>query len=212
MLAGDVFDLFVGHKEPFLSRYTRALHAIRAATERGVRLDYIEGNHDFWIGPVFGKGKMKNSAVHKRELILEQAGRRIFIGHGDLVDRSDVGYLLLRLFFRSPFFGAFVKLAPGSWIDWIGKRLSVSSQAKNVRWAEDLPEERQASLRKTYRGFAEKKFSEGFDGVILGHCHDLDETKATVNTRACEYFNMGFPPKHGTYLVARDGKLSRERF
>jgi hypothetical protein len=59
-----------------------------------------------------------------------------------------------------------------------------------------------------YRAHAETKRSQGFDFVVMGHCHDLDDWGGF-------YWNMGYPPVHRQYIVfdprAGAAKVSLER-
>src|SRR4051812_11842373 len=55
VLAGDIFDLFIGAKPIFISRYWEFLQELTSAGRRGVELHYIEGNHDFLIRRAFSK-------------------------------------------------------------------------------------------------------------------------------------------------------------
>ena len=49
VLAGDLFDLFVGNKSIFIDQYQLFLSALRKACDQGVQIHYIEGNHDFFM-------------------------------------------------------------------------------------------------------------------------------------------------------------------
>ena len=64
-----------------------------------------------------------------------------------------------------------------------------------------LPMERQEKLRKIYRNHAADRILEGFDFVIMGHCHDLDEKQFQVAGRVGQYMNVGYPRVHASMLV-----------
>ncbi len=198
VLAGDLFDLFVGNKRIFISRYRRFFEGLREAGQRGVHVHYIEGNHDFLIRKTFQK--IPGLWVHSSDVQIETGGRRFFVSHGDLVDRKDYGYRALRGFFRSPVMRAFIWMMPGAWIDWIGQTSSKRSRAKNPALPMQLPQERMDGLRRVYRNYASAKFSEGFDFVVMGHCHDLDEMRLKVGEREGQYINVGYPRTHGSFL------------
>src|SRR6185437_16659160 len=53
VLAGDLFDVFIGSKEIFRSQYAEFIAGVKAAAAKGVRVHYIEGNHDFLMKRVF---------------------------------------------------------------------------------------------------------------------------------------------------------------
>ncbi len=212
VLAGDLFDLFVGNKRVFRERYASFLEAVRGAGERGVRIHYIEGNHDFLIRPVFTG--VQGLTIHSHDVSVEIGGRRFYFGHGDTVDRSDYPYRVLRFFFRSPLMKALVYALPGKWIDRIGKSSSSYSRQKKPLLPKDLPIARMERLRCAYRSFAAEKLAHGYDFVVLGHSHDLDEMTFQVGGKAGQYINVGYPRAHGSILIwtPEDEKISREPF
>src|SRR5262249_53544168 len=148
------------------------------AANRGVEIHYIEGNHDFMIRRAFAR--VRGMKVHTSEVTLERGDKRFYVAHGDLADREDYGYRALRVLFRSPAMKAFVKFAPGSWVDGFGQFSSHRSRSAKPRLPSEYPIERRERLRKVYRSFAAQKIAEGFDYVVMGHCHDLDEMEFTV--------------------------------
>ena len=207
VLAGDLFDLFVGNKTLFLQRYQDFFHAINMACERGVTVHYVEGNHDFLMKKAFQACPSFHHHTHSFDF--EIAGKRFFVEHGDLVDKSDYRYRALRAFFRSPVIKAFVKVAPDSWIDWIGK--SSSETSKKYRPNTPMPAQFE-KIRHLFRNHAAERLAEGYDYVIMGHCHDLDEMCFRIGDRHGQYINVGFPRVHGSYLIWNEGdqKITRE--
>ncbi len=211
VLGGDIFDVLIGSKEIYLNRYRVFLEATRSAQERGAQIHYIEGNHDFLIHQEFARrGKF---TVHSRSLSLDHEGRRFFFSHGDLVDRGDIAYRALRLYFRSPVNRGLVKALPGEWVDAIGRKMSRKSRCGRGGCAATLPAGQMEKLRKLYRSFAADQIARGFDYVVLGHCHDLDEMAFQVGERRGQYINAGYPRVHGSYLSWHPGdeKIQRER-
>ncbi len=208
VLAGDVFDLFVGNKAVFRERYTAFFEQMKALAARGVKTHYIEGNHDFQL-----KGVMRQAGIplHEEEVTLKLEALSFYIAHGDLVDRSDWGYLAARIFYRSWFFRLFVALMPGTFIDWLGRTLSGISRGRKPLLSSELPIEKRERLRTIYRSFAAEKLAQGFDIVVLGHCHDLDEMEFQIEGRRGHYANMGYPRAHGSYLVWQPGDSKIQR-
>lgn len=208
VLAGDLFDLFVGNKKIFCDRYAGFFCALKEAGQRGVEIHYIEGNHDFLIRRAFSG--IPGLHVHTHDVSLELDGRRFFFAHGDTADRRDYRYLALRLFLRSPILKAFVALAPGSLVDRIGR--GGSYRSRKGRPAE-FPPGRMERLRKIYRSYAAEKLTQGYDFVVLGHCHDLDEMNFQIGGRAGQYVNIGFPRAHGSFVSWQPGeeRIQREK-
>ncbi|MEK6577787.1 MAG: metallophosphoesterase [Bdellovibrionota bacterium] len=210
ILAGDLFDLFVGNKKIFLKRYHKFISELSEASLRGAVIHYIEGNHDFLLQKVFNAiPKMK---VHSSSVSVVLNGKRFFFSHGDLVDRSDLNYRLTRAFFRSLMMKGIVKIIPGSWLDWVGEKSSQYSRDKKPLLPAHLPILQIESMRKKYRGFASIILSKGFDYCVMGHCHDLDEMKFKIGDRSGQYINVGYPRAHGTYLTwkANEPYITRE--
>jgi UDP-2,3-diacylglucosamine hydrolase len=198
VLAGDVFDLFLGNKHVYVNRYSEFFAELKRAGERGVRIHYIEGNHDFLLRKAFRD--IPGCQVHPHDVRLELAGKRFFVAHGDTVDRTDYGYRALRLLFRSPLMRAFLTLAPGRVVEAFGETSARKSREAKPRLVKDLPVARLEQLRKHYRSFAAERLSEGYDFVVLGHCHDLDEMRFQIGGRSGQYVNVGYPRAHGSFL------------
>ena len=203
VLAGDIFDFFVGDKAVLKDRYSGFISELRLAGSRGVKTHYIEGNHDFLLKKTFGE--VSGLEVHPSEVRFQIAGKSFLVAHGDLADKSDHGYRMLRGFFRSPLIRAFVRLAPGNWVDAIGKKSSETSRKKNPRLPTSLSTERIVQLRKTYRNYAAERLTQGYDYIVMGHCHDLDEMKFTIGERSAQYINVGYPRSHGSFLSWNPG-------
>ncbi len=211
VLAGDLFDLFVGNKSIFIERYSEFIHQVSKAGARGVKIHYIEGNHDFFLRKVF-QG-MRGVFIHPDEVSVEISDKKFFFAHGDQVDKSDYGYRFLRAFLRSPFMRAFVAVMPGFVIDRVGQTGSYRSKKARSHFVNELPVSRMEVLRKKYRSFAAERMATGFDFVVLGHCHDLDEMFFNIGGRRAQYVNIGYPRVHGSFVswLPGDEKIHREK-
>ncbi len=129
------------------------------------------------------------------------------------MDRKDYGYRVLRFFLRSWMIRLFVSLAPGILIDRIGKMSSYQSKKRKRMVSSDMPLLRMEYLRKIFRSYAAEKLALGFDFVVMGHCHDLDEMFFMIDGRKAQYVNIGFPRLHGSFLSwsLGDEKIHREK-
>lgn len=210
VFAGDVFDLLVGSKPIFQKKYRLFFHALSEAERRGVKIHYIEGNHDFLLERAFDL--IPSLQVHPQEVSLELGGRKFLIIHGDTVDRSDYGYRAIRAFFRSPVMKGLVTVMPGEWLEKIGQASSRYSRSQKPGLFSELPLERRERLRCVYRSFAAQKIVNGYDFVAMGHCHDLDEMSFTFGDTEGQYINVGFPRVHRSILswTLGDQKIHRE--
>jgi UDP-2,3-diacylglucosamine hydrolase len=211
VLAGDIFDMFLGNKKFYVQKYSELITEIKAATSRGVEVHYIEGNHDFLLKNVF-KGIPKFHH-HDEKVAIEIEGKKFFVAHGDLADQKDYGYRALRLFLRSFILKFAVFVVPGKIVHLIGYHGSKYSREFAPRLPTDLPIERREKLRTIYRSFAAEKLAHGYDFVVMGHCHDLDEKFFKIGSRTGQYVNVGYPRAHGSFLSWNSGdeKISREK-
>ena len=199
VFAGDIFDSFFGPKSVYFESYRTWVEWCRKLVNSHA-VYFIEGNHDFQLQDGFAQ-KIPGLRWSEREFEFLIQGTRVYVAHGDLANQADHGYLCLRWFFRSPLMRAFIKFAPDTWIDWIGKNASGASRSLHHYLPENFEPARLKQLRLIYHQFAKTKFSEGFSRVILGHCHDLDQFEQSVDGRDYQYLNMGFPPRHQSIVL-----------
>ncbi len=195
VFAGDVFELWVGGSRYFTAKFAAFSDALRALIKKGVCVWYIEGNHDFHLSKVLPAGV----GVAPGEVVLDLQGpgevrHRLLIEHGDLADREDRSYRAMRGILRSAAVRVLSGCLPGKWVQACAALLSRPAHRKVTDLPEHWSAERRERLRSVYRGHARLRRDQGFDWVVLGHCHDLDEWGGF-------YWNMGYPPVHRQYLV-----------
>ncbi|MEE4255109.1 MAG: UDP-2,3-diacylglucosamine diphosphatase [Desulfuromusa sp.] len=97
-LLGDIFEFWLGYKHLVFSAYIPLLEKLRQFSESGTQLYFVEGNHDFHLGPYFTNNL--NCTVIPEQKLVNWDGKRILICHGDLV-KQDRNYRHLRTFWRS---------------------------------------------------------------------------------------------------------------
>ena len=162
-IMGDLFDFWLGFpSQPFM-HYDAVLDALERLVERGCRLVYFEGNHDFHLGTVFSQ-RLKTE-IHTGPVIESIQGKRLYLCHGDQINREDRFYRLLRLLLHSQLVAACVSHVPPAWGEKIRKRLQKHSQAgysgKSARW----------DYRQILLDFAGELSTLGCDGLVTGHFH-----------------------------------------
>ena len=211
VLAGDIFDIFVGPKKVFVSEYESFIDELKTAASRGVKIHYIEGNHDFQLKRVFSRAL--GIELHAESVELRLGQKRFFVAHGDLADTKDYGYRILRGVLRSPPVKAAIEVVPGKFVEKIGKKSSQYSRERTPRNPGELPIEKRERLRTAYRSYAVERLAEGYDFVVMGHCHDLDEKTFKIGSHVGQYINVGYPRIHGSFLAWRPGdeRISREK-
>ena len=162
VLLGDVFHVWVGKRAFETPQIRQVLEAFRRLGERGVRLDYIEGNRDFFIAGSRYAGLFETVS---NELAFEAGGVRYLAVHGDGLNDQDRQYLLWRWLSKSPP----VRWAITAFPPPLAKHLLYSAEARlaetNFKHKREIPK---APILR----YAERRLSEGHDVLLLGHFHE----------------------------------------
>lgn len=162
VLMGDLFQVWVGERRfetPEIREVAAALPGLRA---RGMRVDYVEGNRDFFLagGPY---APLFDSVV--TELEVASGGGRVLLVHGDGLNDSDRQYRFWRWLSKSAPVHAAVKLLPGA----VARRLVGSTERKlantNFKHRARIPEE-------AIRRWATPRIAAGVRQIVLGHFHE----------------------------------------
>jgi UDP-2,3-diacylglucosamine hydrolase len=176
-IMGDLFDFWLGFPTNPFRQYDEVLVALQSLVNSGCRLVYFEGNHDFHLGPVFRQHL--GAEIHSGPEIMTVQGRKIFLCHGDQINREDIGYRLLRQLLHNRVIATAINHVPPAIALKIRAYLQSGSHAgyliKNQRW--DYPE--------IIRTFARVVREQGCDGLVTGHfhlalCEELDGSPFTI--------------------------------
>lgn len=202
VIAGDFFDFWFGRGDAVYPGFQPVIDRIAVLKQQGVRICLCEGNHDFFLGDYF-TGRL-GIEVYPEWAEFEIDGLRILVSHGDTVDRGNRKYLALRRFLRSRFTRALLRLLPLKLI-WRLARLS-SEMSKRIS---GMSEDRLAEIMHR---FALGKFQEGYDAVILGHCHKPILREALYDGKPKTFATLGDWMANDSYLSYHDGRFSMNRF
>ena len=188
-----------GHRSP----QEVALELLRDLAASGTELVYFEGNHDFHMGPFFTE--TLKARVFRGPATIDLDGKRVYLCHGDQINRRDVGYLLLRLLLHNALTGMVARLVPASIVSVIADRMSRLSRKnhhqRRVKW------DYVAILRE----FATARFREGCDAVITGHFH-TPLLEKSPNGGSQTLLSLGDWITHFSYGEWKDGELSLKKF
>jgi UDP-2,3-diacylglucosamine hydrolase len=163
VIAGDFFEFWLGDSPEAFPHYKPVLDALETVTQNGVKLLFFEGNHDFHLGRYFRTAFNAEVFPEKAEISID--GKRLFICHGDRINRADYEYLALRFIFRNPLTRMLAKMLPPSVPAYIARKLGKHSK-ENHKTAEA-----KWDYRQLVRKFAAARFAEGFDIVVTAHYH-----------------------------------------
>lgn len=196
-IMGDLFDFWLGFPSHPFTQYDAVLDALERLVLRGCRLVYFEGNHDFHLGAIFSQ-RLK-AEIHAGPVIESVQGRRLYLCHGDQINREDRLYRLLRFLLRTRLVVAGVRHISPAWADKIRERLQKRSQAgysaKTARW----------DYRQILLDFAGSLLKQGCDGLVTGHFHLA--LRENIPGSDFALLSLGDWMEQFTYGEMRDGEL-----
>ncbi len=198
VIAGDFFDFWFGRGDTIHPAFRLMVERIAALKRDGVRISFCEGNHDFFLGDFFGE--RLGIEVYPEWADLEIDGRRMLVSHGDTVDRGNHRYLALRGFLRTPFVYHLQRLLP--------LRLLWGMARLGSRMSKEMSGESAERLVEIMHRFAQRKFREGYDAVILGHCHKPFVSEELCGGRRRTFATLGDWITHDSYLLYDDGRFT----
>lgn len=166
-LLGDIFDLWVGAHQHFIQEYAPLLSRLAKLRDFGVAIHYFEGNHDLHLAGYWRE--QLGAQVHVEPQLIDLAGWRVRIEHGDQMNPEDRGYLRLRAFLRTPFMAWAAYALPGAVTETIGRSMSRASR----KWTSSVVMYRdEVQIRKMVLDHTQRVWQdEEFDVLISGHVH-----------------------------------------
>jgi UDP-2,3-diacylglucosamine hydrolase len=201
-ILGDFFDFWFSAGDFIYPEFRDVVEILAELKERGIRLHLCEGNHDFFLADYFARHL--GVEVITDWATINLAGKRILISHGDTVDERNRRYLLLRRFLRSNFFYKMQRAMP---VSLLWRIAQISSRA-----SKELTAETADALAMKMRRFSKRKFRDGFDAVILGHCHGHLLETYRINGTQRTMVLLGDWLRHYSYLCYEDGNFVLSTF
>jgi len=197
-LMGDFFDFWFGKGDRYYPGFDRIIQSLREMKALGVQIHLFEGNHDFFLDDFFAE--RLGLRVYQDDASIDLDGHRIYVAHGDLVDRTNRGYLLLRKILRSRLIYFLQEILPSCLLWRIALVFSNTSKAMWSRTGKRLTD-------KMCR-FALEICAEGYDGVILGHSHYPLVWEFSISGERKVLVTLGDWLSHRSYLDYTDGRFS----
>jgi len=196
-IVGDLFDFWFEYRTAVPATGARVLFEIYALVQAGVRVVYLPGNHDIWLGPYLSE--QVGVELPGGPVSVTHQGVRIFIAHGDEF-RSDRTFRISRKILKTPVCIALFRLLHPD----LGALLArATSRVSEFRaWRRPDPS------RKIFTRAAEAKFAEGFDAVVCGHYHRPLCERVDGGTLVI----LGDWVKEDTYAVLENGTFEVRRW
>jgi len=162
VLLGDLFHVWVGARRYETPEVRRVVVALKELRERGVRIDYVEGNRDFFLAGSPYSGLFDTVG---NEVIFVAGGRRYLAVHGDGLNDRDHLYRFWNRLSKSRASRFFMLHLPRSMARWLIGVTERQLAKTNFRHKSTIPAE-------TIREYARRRLQEGFDVLLLGHFHE----------------------------------------
>ena len=162
-LLGDIWDFWYEYRDVVPKGYVRVFAALQDLMDKGVKVYFFQGNHDVWTYSYFeelGMIRLTQPAV------VEIAGKKFCLGHGDGLGPVPRGYRFLRSLFHNRIVQAmFSMLHP-----WLAFRFGNGWSKENrlARKAEYVFKGEDEPLYKFAADFAK---THEVDHFIFGHYH-----------------------------------------
>lgn len=157
-IVGDLFDFWFEYRTVILKDFYPIIMKLHQIADSGVEILYICGNHDWWQRDFFRDSIGMKVFKGKLEIVLHK--KRLFLAHGDGLGGKNLGDRIFNRILRNRLnVNLFSVLHPDLGVN-LGRWLSRFSRRNNKRMRDNVLVD-----------FAKKRFTEGFDYVILAHTH-----------------------------------------
>ncbi|MGB2997010.1 MAG: metallophosphoesterase [Phycisphaerae bacterium] len=199
-ILGDLFDYWIGPKHLKDPDHREVLDRLRAITEGGVRVFFLLGNRDFYMGG-FAEATGVEVVQGKTEHEIAAGSQRVYLCHGEyLVGRRGLAFRAQEFFRSRP-------------VEWLYTRLPAflsKRGARLYRWVSErrfLPAGRRGSrvVHLSPELLAER-FRTGIDVIVCGHVHHPERRVSVIDGLEKVLFTLGDWSEGASYLVEEDGR------
>lgn len=161
VLLGDLFHVWIGDPRYESSDVRETVAALRRLREHGVRIDYVEGNRDFFIAE--SPYAELFDAVGD-QVVFEASSRRYLAVHGDGLNDRDYLYRFWNRVSKSRLSRYGMCHLPRKLARGLVAVTERQLAKTNFKHKTNIPE-------RIIRAYADRRLKEGFDVLLLGHFH-----------------------------------------
>jgi len=163
IIGGDFFDYWFEYKNQIPAGYESLLKELKELKKSGIDIHYILGNHDFWD---FGYLNQNiGITIHKGDLTIKYNNHNIYFTHGDGILKNDYSYTFMKKIIRSRIFIKIYNLFNPNFTTKLANNISNTSSRYNHH------NNNVSTIKKDVLEFAQKKWKENYDMVLVGHYH-----------------------------------------
>ena len=192
-IVGDLFDYWFEYKKVYQKGFFRTFTALQDLTEKGIKLHYIIGNHDFMHNNFF-KDEI-GAIMYEDPVNCLLNGKKFFIGHGDGLVKNDLGYNILKKILRNKGLQKFYS--------WIHPDIGVTIASSTSKSSRDFTSNKNYGEEDGLFDAAKEKIDEGYDYVLFGHLHK----RCYLKYKDGLYVNLGSWLDAPCYGIFKDDKF-----
>lgn len=183
-ILGDLFDAWLGDDDPsdFAQQIKSQLRALRAA---GVSVYFMPGNRDFMLGQRFADEV--GLRLLPDESVIELAGQRVLLMHGDTLCTDDTDYLRYRAIIQHPISKFILRHLPLALRMRIARKLRQGSASERP----DLRAERLRQMDTQHPAVVRVMQKHQVQQLIHGHTHRAAIHSFCVNDKKAERIVLG---------------------
>jgi UDP-2,3-diacylglucosamine hydrolase len=203
LIAGDLFEFWVTSEQAREPAHAPVFAALRALTDGGRAVGFIEGNRDFEAAPALAAA----GVVHLPDVhVLQDGAFRVAVTHGDRLCRRDVRYQAYRRAVRTPLVRHLLRTAPAAIAHRTGHAARAGSRMETSRKAE-------GDMALDARAAADFLRAHDADALVCGHVHWGRRHRIEVDGVSRDVVVLGaWDAGDASYARIADGRLTFERF
>ena len=188
---GDLFDAWIGDDQLGEPLATEVAAGLAEVTRAGVPIGVIAGNRDFLLGERFARAS--GATLLPEQLVVNVAGTRTLLLHGDELCTADIGYQRFRRIARDLRWQRRYLALPYALrrriAQWLRSRSRRATAAKPEKIMDVEPKAVEAAFRAA-----------NVTRIIHGHTHRPARHHLVVDSRECERWVLADWYDHGSYL------------
>lgn len=204
-LLGDLFEYWAGDDDIPTPYNRQIIDAIRAVSEADTKVFWIAGNRDFLVGGAFAAAT--GATLLDDPSVIDIAGKRIVLTHGDAQCTDDAPYMAFRATVRQPQWQAEFLSMP------LAQRKAIIEGLRNDSKMEQ--KEKTVAIMDVNPVAIAKLFSESNTGIMIhGHTHRpaLHHYPQGLRRYVLPDWECESAPPRGGWLAAYDnGDIVRYR-
>jgi UDP-2,3-diacylglucosamine hydrolase len=168
-ILGDLFEYWVGDDTSLSSPFQQEVKSALANLSTKTKTYYVHGNRDFLIGSRFLK--KTGMTLLADPSLMDIAGEKYVICHGDSLCTADIGYQIFRGIVRKPWIQKLFLSMPLSWRRSIANSLRSNSHTQYQHNANKSSTLNSIRTNVTLEACAAVMRDYSMDKLIHGHTH-----------------------------------------